>query len=113
MSWFMQALSNYAAFEGRARRKEYWYFTLFFIIASVVAGVVDGLIGLPILSILVFLGLILPSISVGVRRLHDTGRSGWWYLLSFIPLIGAIILIIFFVMDSKPETNIYGPNPKA
>ena len=112
MKWFMQALKNYAAFEGRARRKEFWFFALFFLILSVVAAVVDSLYGLPILSAVVFLGLILPSISVSVRRLHDTGRSGWWYLLSIIPIVG-LVLIVFFCLDSKPETNAYGPNPKA
>lgn len=112
MNWFMQALKNYAAFEGRARRKEFWFFMLFFIILSIIAAVIDGVIGLPILSIVVFLGLVLPSISVSIRRLHDTGRSGWWYLLSLIPIVG-LVLIVFFCFDSQAETNAYGPNPKA
>jgi uncharacterized membrane protein YhaH (DUF805 family) len=112
MSWFMQALKNYAAFEGRARRKEFWFFILFFMISLIVAGIVDTLIGLPILSIIVSLGLIVPSISVSIRRLHDTGRSGWWYLLSFVPIVG-LVLLAFFMFDSKPETNAYGPSPKA
>jgi uncharacterized membrane protein YhaH (DUF805 family) len=112
MSWFMQALKNYAAFEGRARRKEFWFFVLFFVIALIVASIIDRLIGLPILTIIVSLGLIIPSISVSVRRLHDTGRSGWWYLISLIPIVG-LVLIVFYVLDSKPETNAYGPSPKA
>lgn len=112
MSWFMQALGNYAAFEGRARRKEFWYFVLFFMLAFIVAALVDSLYGLPILTAIAFLGLIIPSISVSVRRLHDTGRSGWWYLLSLVPIV-SLVLIVFFVMDSQPETNQYGPNPKA
>lgn len=112
MSWFIQALKNYAAFEGRARRKEFWYFILFFMLSFIVAGLVDSLIGLPILSAIAFLGLIIPSISVSVRRLHDTGRSGWWYLLSLVPIV-SLVLIVFFVLDGESETNRFGANPKA
>lgn len=117
MSWFMQALKNYAAFEGRARRKEFWFFVLFSMIAMIVAGAIDAfvitpIIGLPVLMIIVSLGLIVPSISVSIRRLHDTSRSGWWYLLSFIPVAG-LVLLVFFFLDTKPETNAYGPSPKA
>jgi len=112
MNWFMQALNNYAAFEGRARRKEFWYFVLFFIILSIVATLIDSLYGLPILSVVTLLGLVLPSISVSVRRLHDTGRSGWWYLLSLVPLV-SLVLLVFFCLDSQPGDNAYGPNPKA
>jgi uncharacterized membrane protein YhaH (DUF805 family) len=78
--------------------------------------VVDGLLagltgGMPILTIIVMLGLLVPSIAVGIRRLHDIGKSGWWYLLALLPLI-SLVLIVFFVMDSK-EDNVYGVNPKA
>lgn len=106
------ALTKYVVFSGRARRSEYWWFTLFLLVVYVVAAIVDGLLGTyPLVYGLVILGLLLPSIAVGVRRLHDTDRSGWFYLLSLIPLVGAIILLVFFVGDSKPA-NQYGPSPK-
>jgi uncharacterized membrane protein YhaH (DUF805 family) len=106
-------------FEGRARRREYWFFVLFYILISVVLSMVDRVLGLyneaygmgPLGGIFC-LAVLIPSIAVGVRRLHDTGRTGWWLLIGFIPLIGAIVLIVFFVLDSQPGTNAYGPNPK-
>ena len=119
MNWFMTVLRKYAVFEGRARRREYWFFVLFYILISVVLAVVDRMLGLynetygmGALGALFCLGVLIPSIAVGVRRLHDTGRSGWWLLIGFIPLIGMIVLIVFFVLDSQPGTNAYGPNPK-
>ena len=119
MNWFMTVLRKYAVFEGRARRREYWFFELFYILISVVLAVVDRMLGTYVeaygmgaLGALFCLGLLIPSIAVGVRRLHDTGRSGWWLLIGFIPLIGMIVLIVFFVLDSQPGTNAYGPNPK-
>ncbi|CAA6814111.1 MAG: DUF805 domain-containing protein [uncultured Sulfurovum sp.] len=116
MNYFLDVIQNkYAQFSGRATRSEYWYFTLFFIIAYVVAAIIDGLIvgltGFPILTLVVALGLLVPSIAVGIRRLHDINKSGWWMLLSLIPLI-SLVLIAFFVIDSK-EDNVYGPNPKV
>ena len=119
MNWFMTVLRKYAVFEGRARRREYWFFVLFYILISIVLAVVDRMLGLynetygmGALGALFCLGVLIPSIAVGARRLHDTGRSGWWLLIGFIPLIGAIVLIVFFVLDSQPGTNAYGPNPK-
>ncbi|HEX5129221.1 MAG TPA: DUF805 domain-containing protein [Usitatibacter sp.] len=113
MNWFMIALKKYAVFSGRARRKEFWMFVLFYFIFAVVAAVVDSMIGVPVLGMVLMLGLLVPSFAVGARRLHDIGKSGWWQLLVFLPLVGAIILIIFWVMDSNPGDNQYGPNPKA
>jgi uncharacterized membrane protein YhaH (DUF805 family) len=120
MSWFLQALRQYATFSGRARRKEYWYFVLFYMLIFFVLWAVDGRTGTAgdsgdwgLLSGVFSLAMLLPSIAVGVRRLHDTGRTGWWLLLSFIPLIGALILIYFMVQDGDAQTNAYGPNPKA
>jgi uncharacterized membrane protein YhaH (DUF805 family) len=106
-------LSQYVGFSGRARRSEYWYFALFNFIVSIITRVIDGAAGVyPVITGLVSLALLLPGIAVGIRRLHDTGRSGWWLLLALIPIIGAIILIVWFCGDSQPD-NEYGPNPKS
>lgn len=120
MNWFLVALKKYATFSGRAQRAEYWYFLLFYLLIFIGLAIIDGVTGtfsaeagLGLLSGLYSLGILIPSLAVGVRRLHDTGRSGWWLLVGIIPLIGAIILIIFFVQDSVPGDNSYGPNPKA
>jgi uncharacterized membrane protein YhaH (DUF805 family) len=104
--------NQYAGFSGRARRSEYWWFYLFTIIAYVVAAIVDAVIGVPAASGILFLGLIIPTLAVSVRRLHDTGRSGFWLFIGLIPLVGAIILLVFTVQDSQPGTNEYGPLPK-
>lgn len=98
--------AKYATFEGRACRSEYWYWVLF----NALVGIILGWI--PYLGTILSILLILPSIAVSVRRLHDIGKSGWWYLLSFIPIIGWFAMIYFCVLDSKPGVNEYGPNPK-
>lgn len=98
--------SKYATFEGRARRSEFWRWVLFAIIMGVLGFI-------PILGWIISLIMLLPNLAVAVRRLHDTGRSGWWWFLCLIPLIGAIVLIIFYVQDSQPGDNAYGPNPKG
>lgn len=103
---------KYADFSGRARRSEYWYFALFNLILSIVATIVDQALPFPILSLVVALGLIVPSLAVAVRRLHDTDKSGWFLLLALIPFVGGIILLVFFCTDSKAD-NKYGPNPKG
>ncbi len=120
MSWFLQALKNYATFSGRSRRKEYWFFVLFYMLIFIVLWYVDGATGSRdddadwgFLSGIFTLAMLIPSLAVGVRRLHDTGRSGWWLLVSLIPFIGGLILLYFMVNDSQPDTNAYGPNPKA
>lgn len=120
MNWYVEVLKKYAVFSGRARRKEYWFFTLFNAIASFAIGFVDGLLGLlneatgfGVLGTIYLLAVLIPSIAVSVRRLHDTDRSGWWLLLALIPVVGAIVLIVFMVLDSKPGANRFGPNPKA
>ena len=119
MSWYLEVLQKYAVFDGRARRKEYWMFLLINILVSVVLIAIDNLIGtfshqasFGLLQGLYSLALLIPSIAVTVRRLHDTGRTGWWILISLVPLIGGIILLIFMVLESEPGTNQYGPNPK-
>jgi uncharacterized membrane protein YhaH (DUF805 family) len=106
-------LSQYANFSGRARRSEYWWFVLFYVIVAVVASIIDTVLSGGILIILAALALILPSLAVGVRRLHDTGKSGWFILISLVPFIGSLILLIFMATDGNPETNQYGPSPKA
>jgi uncharacterized membrane protein YhaH (DUF805 family) len=112
-------LRQYVGFSGRARRSEYWWFFLFVVIVSVVASVLDALLGtvsddtnLGLIGTIVGLALVLPTIAVSVRRLHDTSRSGWWYLLVLIPIVGSIILIVFYCLDSHGD-NQYGPSPKA
>lgn len=114
MNWYLAVLKNYVGFSGRARRKEYWMFTLFNFIAVLLLGVIDGIIGTGgILGIIYTLAVLLPSIAVTIRRLHDTGRAGWWLLLILIPLIGAIVLLVFMVLDSKEGNNDYGVYPKT
>lgn len=105
-------LSKYADFTGRARRSEYWFWYLSVVIAYVAAYIVDSIIGTPIVTIIVALGVIVPTLAVGARRLHDTNKSGWFQLIGIIPIIGTIVLIVFFATDSGPD-NQYGPNPKG
>ena len=119
MEWYMKVIKQYAVFNGRATRKEYWMFTLFnFLITfgiAIVSGILGSLMGTNqnILVNIYSLAVFLPSLGVAIRRLHDTGRSGWWLLISLIPLIGAIVLIVFFIEDSQPNDNQFGPNPKT
>jgi len=112
-------LKRYADFQGRSRRKEYWMYTLFIFLVSMVLTMIDlGMgtgtpTGFGILSGLFSLAILIPSIAVGVRRLHDTDRSGWWILIGLIPLIGFIVLLVFYVQDGTPGTNKFGASPKA
>jgi uncharacterized membrane protein YhaH (DUF805 family) len=107
--------SKYVTFSGRARRAEYWWFILATILVSLVLGFIDGLLGLGgefgLLSSIWSLAVFLPSLAVGVRRLHDTDRSGWWMLISFLPLIGLIVLIVFFAQKGTDGANRFGPDP--
>ncbi len=113
MNWYIDVLKKYAVFDGRARRTEYWMFVLFNLIVAVVLSLIDRMTGHQILSTLYALAVLLPGVGVGIRRLHDTGRIGWWLLIAFIPLIGAIVLIVFMVQDSQPGTNQYVRTRKA
>jgi uncharacterized membrane protein YhaH (DUF805 family) len=108
MEYFIGALKKYADFNGRARRTEYWMFVLIYMIISVVLTV----LGFETLSALLGLALLIPSISIAARRLHDTGRSGWWQLIALIPLVGFIVLIVFLAQEGHDE-NEYGMNPKS
>ena len=119
MNWYLQALKKYATFSGRARRKEYWMYILFYVLILLALTIVDGLIGtriadagLGILTAIYALAVLIPTLAVTVRRLHDTGRSGWWILIQLIPLVGVFILLYFLVSDSNPGQNAYGPSPK-
>lgn len=106
-------LAKYATFSGRASRPEFWYFYLFYVVLAVVATIIDlfvfqNTIGFSPLSTLVTLGLFLPQLGVGVRRLHDTDRSGWMFLIAFIPLVGTIILVVFFAQAGTAGRNRFG-----
>ncbi len=113
MNWYLDALKQYATFTGRARRQAYWMFFLFTVIISIVLGLVDRAIGMNLLGMIYGLATLIPGIAVGVRRLHDTDRSGWWILVGLIPFIGWLILLYFMVQDGTPGDNQYGSNPKA
>ena len=116
-----KAFAGYCDYASRSRRSEYWFFVLFdflvIVVVSLIFGVIFALIGIgqvapaivAIVELVLFFGFMLP---LSVRRLHDTGKSGWFILLGLIPFVGGIILLIFFCMDSQPETNEYGPSPK-
>lgn len=111
MNWFLSVLKRPVDFKGRARRKEYWYFFLYSLILTIILSVIDNALGwynsaeeVGILSGVFTLLILLPSLAVTARRLHDTGRSGWWMLLYIIPIIGFLILLYFLVLDSKPES---------
>jgi uncharacterized membrane protein YhaH (DUF805 family) len=120
VNWYREALRKYATFDGRARRKEYWFFTLFNFLGLLVLTIVDMAVGtfneqaeIGLLGGIYLLAVLIPSIAVTVRRLHDTDRSGWWILLNFIPVIGSIVIVVFAVLDSQPGGNRFGPNPKG
>lgn len=114
MNGYLATLKKYADFRGRARRTEYWLFFLFNLVIATLLGVVDFFLGtLGALGALFALAILIPSIAVAARRMHDTNRSGWWLLIAFIPVIGTIALIIFLLLDSDPGENRFGSNPKA
>ena len=120
MNYYLQVIRNYVNFNGRARRKEYWMFTLFNLIFFIVAATLDTVLGINF-SELTFYGpiylvyalfVMLPSLAVGVRRLHDVSKSGWWLLITFIPIVGTIWILVLLATDSTDGENEYGPNPK-
>ena len=120
MGWYIEALKKYAVFSGRSRRKEYWYFVLFSLIVSLVLSAIDALLGtfssstnVGLLGGIYGLAIIIPSIAVSVRRLHDIDRTGWWVLISLVPVIGTIVLLVFAALEGTPGENRFGPNPKA
>ena len=114
MKWYLEVLKKYAVFAGRARREEYWMFQLINILIIDVLYAIDAKtrtagpgIHLGLLSLLYSLAVVLPSLGVLVRRLHDTGRSGWWFFIGLIPLLGPLTLLVFTVLDSQPGENQY------
>ncbi|MCD2453615.1 DUF805 domain-containing protein [Methylicorpusculum oleiharenae] len=119
MSYYFAAFKKYSVFKGRATRSEYWYFTLFNILAVGLFGLIDQLMGTfnfdagygP-LSAIYTLAMILPGLGVSIRRLHDTGRSAWWFLITAIPVLGLLVFFYFAFLDSDPDSNDYGLSPK-
>ena len=123
MNWYLTVLKQYTKFSGRARRKEYWMFTLFSFIFAIVVMILDNVLGTTFdlfgqsigygwLYLIYCLAIFLPGLAVFVRRLHDIGKSGWYYFLGLIPLIGTIILLVWLCRDSESGENQYGENPK-
>ncbi len=115
MNWFIEVVTKkYADFNGRARRQEYWMFVLFYILIYVALFVIESIVGSFGILVLVFsLGLLVPSIAVTIRRLHDTERSGWWILIAFVPVVGGIVLLVFMCLDGTGGPNRFGPDPKG
>lgn len=111
---------NYANFNGRARRSEYWFFVLFTMCVSIILGIISAIFSgseamstiLSVITGIFSLAILVPQLAVGVRRLHDVGKSGWYFLFGLIPLVGSILLLVWFCTDSQPGDNKFGPNPK-
>lgn len=112
--YFVETIkTHYTDFKGRASRAQYWYFVLFYVIISIPFSIIDrGILHAQILTIVLSLALLLPSIAVGVRRLHDLGKPGWWYLMVIVPIVGPIALLILFCMPGEDKTNAFGPKPE-
>lgn len=126
MEWMLMPFKRYADFNGRSQRMEYWMFTLFIAIIAFALVLLAGLFGglsdsadggmsmvLIVPLALLVLATIVPSIAVTVRRFHDQDKSGWFYLLSFIPYIGGLIVFVFMCLDGTPGPNRFGPDPKG
>lgn len=119
MNWYLKCWKQYADFSGRARRKEYWIFSLinyiiiFFLYILQIVMIESTLwLIFPIILFLYAVAVFLPGLAVNIRRLHDIGKSGWWYLIYLIPIIGAIWLTVLMCLDSEPGENQWGENPK-
>lgn len=119
MDWYLGVFRKYARFSGRARRREYWTFFLFNLLIAIALGALDAVIGtggasgIGLLGGLYALAALVPGIAVAVRRLHDTHRSGWWLLIAFVPIVGAIVLLVFLATAGDAGSNAYGEDPKA
>ena len=114
MKYWIECWNKYATFSGRARRKEYWMFILFNMLIAFGVNVVDAVLGMEgLLGGLYSLAVFIPGWAVFTRRMHDIGKSGWWWLIGLVPVVGAIVLLVFMCTDSQPGDNAYGPNPKG
>jgi len=131
VSWYIKVLKQYVDFGGRARRKEYWMFALFNLLVTIVLAVIDNALGLGsftsttgpdgasaafnvgLLGGIYALAVFLPGLAVAIRRLHDTDRSGWWVLIALVPLVGGIVLLVFFVLEGTRGSNRFGADPKS
>ena len=120
MKYYLLALKNYAVFNGRSNRSEFWYFTLFYLISVILAIVLDNVLGFVfdnspygIIYVIFVLATLLPNLAVTVRRLHDLDKSGWWIFIGAIPFIGSIWLLILLAMAGTNGPNKYGPDPKG
>jgi uncharacterized membrane protein YhaH (DUF805 family) len=112
VNWYLAVLKNYVGFSGRARRKEFWMYTLVNIVAMAVLLILGLVVKTSILYALYALATLLPGLAVTFRRLHDTGKSAWWLFIALVPLVGSILLLVFTATDSEAGENKYGPNPK-
>ena len=119
MHWYIDVLKKYTVFEGRARRKEYWIFALISALILIFLSLIDEMTGWKVwddegvLSLVYSIAVFVPTLAVVVRRLHDTDRSGWWVLIALIPLVGAIVLLVFLILKGNEGDNRFGPDPKA
>ncbi len=112
MNWYLVVLFKYSVFDGRSHREEYWMFVLFDFVIILVLIVLSLMAPFRVILVLYRLAVVVPGIAVTIRRLHDTGRSGWWWLIALVPVVGWIVLLIYMAQDSQPSANRYGPNPK-
>ncbi|PHM44543.1 membrane protein [Xenorhabdus mauleonii] len=114
MNWYLNVLKNYATFSGRARRQEYWMFYLFQIIVifalTLIGSIIDESLG-AVFYVIYAVATLIPSLAVTVRRLHDTNRSGWWFLLVFVPVAG-LAVFVFTLLEGTQGDNDYGADPK-
>lgn len=113
MSWYIQAIKNYCNFSARARRKEYWMFALISAVIVFVLEIIDTLIGVGLFTSLYSLFILVPELSLSFRRLHDIDKSAWWLLIVFVPIVGAIVLLVFSLKPGTAGANRYGDDPKA
>jgi uncharacterized membrane protein YhaH (DUF805 family) len=113
MHYYLDVIKKYVVFQGRAARKEYWMFALFNGIINLLLMLLGALVSFPFLSFIYGLAVLLPSLALASRRLHDTGRTAWWILIVLIPILGPFVLLAFAVLDSQAGENKYGPNPKG
>jgi uncharacterized membrane protein YhaH (DUF805 family) len=113
VNWYLAVLKNYAGFNGRAGRSEFWMFFLINLVIVVVLEIIGALIKTQIIYYLYALAVLIPYLAVSFRRLHDTGRSAWWLLIGLIPIVGAIVLIVFCAMPGQQGSNQYGPEPSS